>query len=265
MAEAKGLFFNLSGTLQGKTCRERNGKTILYDKPGPYNRDPENQKNCIIPKGKFRHAVWFSTFNNSIPLLKKIWKNAHIEGLDAFHRMIKYNINNSDADHLTEKNIISPPGMRLEVKEVSIKDFTINTQLEIEDNSLSVPFQAVVVVYAYNPGSENKKDSLLFALTQEISESTDERVFNITLSPDPDYINAMNKYQNWIMYFTLIKDDPPKLIWTSTASFAGETETGVQDMGGSTNPDISKLLFCDPCNYAVTIYRNSSPANTSGV
>ncbi len=256
MAELKGLFCTLSGSLGGKTCRDRNGKTILYEKPGPYNRNPENQKNCIVPKGKFGQASHLATLINSIPVIKKIWKNAQIEGPDSFHRMMKYNINNSDAEHLTEKNIISPPGLKSEVKEAFIKDFTINTHLEIEDNSLSAPFHVVAVVYACNTGSENKNNSLLFAITREISETADERQFDLTLSPDQDYLNAMNKYQKWIMYFTLIKDDPLNLIWTSTASFSGANEFVVQDMDDSPKPeDISKPLFCYPCNYAITIYR----------
>jgi len=259
MAEVKDLFFNLSGTLQKKTTRVRYGKTILYDKPGPYNYNPENQKNCIAPKGKFGQTVRFAAFNNSIPVIKKIWNNAHIEGLDAFHRMIKYNINNSDAEHLTEKNIISPPGIRLEVKEVFIKDFTINAHLEIEDNSLSVPFQVVLVIYAYNPGSENKKNTLLFSILQVISEAADEREFDITLSPDPDYINAMNNYPKWIIYFTLIKDDDfNQLAWTSTAAVGGENETGIHDIDDCTKPDISNVAVCYPCNNALTIYRSSS-------
>lgn len=221
MAEVKDWPFLMSGRIGNFIFKNHGEKTFVSKRPDPYDR--KRHPNSRKTQDKFVQVVPLAKFINQIPELKKIWKTANIKGKIAFNRVIIYNTNNTKEDHLTEKNIITPPGLKLEVKEVFIKDFTINSYLEITDGFLSSPLQAVVVVYAYTPGSENKKDFLLFAVTQEIFGAADESRFNIIFTPEPVFINTLSIYHKWIMYFTLIKDDPSQLIWTSTAAAAGGT------------------------------------------
>jgi hypothetical protein len=219
MGEVKGWPFLMTGRAGDYIFKNFGEKTFFSRRPKPYDR--KRHPNSRKTQDKFAQIVPLAKFINKIPELKNIWKNANIKGRRAFNRVVIYNMNNVKEDRLTEKNIITPPGLKLEVKELIVKDFTINPYLEIMDGFLSSPLQAVVVVYAYNSGNENKKDFLLFAVTQEILGAADENRFNIIFTPKLLFINTLSIYNKWIMYFTLIKDDPLNLIWTSTAAFSG--------------------------------------------
>lgn len=229
----------ISGTVGDEVVKQRNGKTIICRKPQrPYNR--KNDQNCIGPRNRFRQTLSFATFNAKIPLLRKIWDASSVQANCTYLKLMKCNMNNAAEHHLTENNVISPPGLNLEVKSASITTASINAHLEIKDEPLSTPIQAVAVIYSYNTEG-NKIGIRLFAVIQEVLDSDDGREFNISFSPDPEDIAAMCSYQNWIMYFTLIKDDPSGLIWTSTAAVSGSS--GLHENPGSFSLNDESLSF----------------------
>lgn len=225
MAILRNNIFDLSGECDNIIYRIRKGRTIAYARPGPYHFDPEKQKNCISPKNKFSYAVWLASFLNEIPLLKKIWSISKVKNSTAYYKIMGSNVNYSHTYGYTEKNLISPPGLDLLVKEVTLTDDSIRTFLEIKDEVLSVPFQALGVIYSYNPVKEKSRDFLLAAVSQEVCDPVNQKEFNISFYPDKHFVDGIKSYQNWIMYFTLIKDnEPDKIIWTSTASYSGTNE-----------------------------------------
>ena len=214
----KNVIGILSGKLDDKIYRERNGKCVVYSLPGPYKQ--ENQGKCIVPRKTFGLAVRFTVFLNKIPLLKKIWKIADIKGPSVYHKLIIHNTGKNNADRLTTKNIISPPGLSLIINDTFLTAEGITSALEIIDGTLLAPLQAFIVIYFYNRENENPKDFQVLAFSQEVTDSVDGRKFNITIASSPVSLDAMSSYQNCIIYYALVKDESTidRLTWTSTAA-----------------------------------------------
>jgi hypothetical protein len=252
MAVIKNNIFHLSGKCGDTIYRVRNGKTVAYAMPGQYDYDPEKQKNCIAPRSKFGYAVWFASFTSKIPLLDKVWLSIKHKNKSAYHRMVGVNVNLADKTRLTKNNLITPPGQDLSVTDISLTEDSVDVHCELNDNLLPVPVQAIGVIYSYNPGKEKNRDFTLFAVTQELSEPTTGPGIDIHFQPDKSIMDAVKYYQNWIMYFTLIKvESTGKLIWTSTAAVSGINDSKIRKIN---DLKTSSRLICAPCYYSFSRY-----------
>ena len=199
---------NMLGRLSGRvgdTCyRDCIDKTVVASRP---HRDKNDHPNCAPPKDRLACASKLASHINKIPLLQEIWTIAGSGSSDAFHTLMHYNINVSDRQHLTNKNIISPPGINLRVPDVKISDGFINAHLEIVGGLIPSPLKAVLLLYAYNPESKKTKYSRFYHIASEVTESGNGSEFDLNFNPYPFTLNWLSSYQKCIMYFTIVKDD----------------------------------------------------------
>jgi hypothetical protein len=222
MAEIhKNIWGQLSGRIGNTVVRVRNRKAIVYSLPRKYK--PADSAKLQAERGKFGLTIQFAKFINNIPLLKQTWRKADINGTNAYQRIIKYNAGKNTSAAFTKKNIITPPGIPLLIKEVSLTHFGISTVLEMfkgTNSSYLPPFTACAVIYFYNPVNEKDIVYSLITISTIIDEIIDGEEFSITLPPVPEYLNAVNNYKNSIIYMAIIKEESPvnNLIWTSTAA-----------------------------------------------
>lgn len=206
---------NLSGKLGEYNCREQNGKTIISLRSGTI----KYHSGRVQSQRKFCHGVWLARHCNNIPLLKKIWLHSDKTAYSAYHKLISVNSKISEEGQLTEKNVISPAGLKLEVRNVIREKYGIKAHLEIVDGFLSSPFHAVVVICSFIPGSRTRKGCRFYSILKEVYE--DGKEFDLFFNPYPFQLDWINNYQKWIMYFTLVKDGGSRLEWTSTGCKSG--------------------------------------------
>ncbi len=217
MAVLKGNVLGIISGRIGDNCyRDFNDKTIVASRP---KRDKNDHPNCLAPKKKFGHTSPLASYVNKIPSLQKIWRIADTRSFSAFHSMMSWNTNSASLAHLTTKNVISPPGEKLNVSNVIITPELIRANLEIHGGTFPSPFDAVVLIYAYNKTGD-EKNIRFYDITAGFSAAGETKEFELTFNPYPFTLNWMSNFQNWIMYFTLIKDDGiTPVIWTSTAAY----------------------------------------------
>ncbi len=116
---------NLSGKLGPYDCREQNGKTIISVRSRTIKFHPGR----VPYQKKFGHAVWLARHCNNIPLLKKIWLYSDKAAYSAYHNMISVNSEITEEGQLTERNLISPAGLKLEVRNVILEKYGIKAHL----------------------------------------------------------------------------------------------------------------------------------------
>ena len=211
------LFGRLSGRV-GDTCyRDCKDKTVVASRP---HRDKNDHPNCAAPKDRLACASKLASYINKIQPLNEIWTIAGSGSSDAYHSLMSSNINASDRQHLTNKNIISPPGLPLRVSDVEISDGFINAHLEISGSHIPSPLKAVLLLYAYNPVSEKTKYFRFYHITSEVSKPGNGSAFDLKFNPYPFTLNWLGGYNKYIMYFTMVKDGgTTPVVWTSTAAY----------------------------------------------
>lgn len=207
---------NLSGRLGDKSCRTRKNKTIISKRPGAI----KFHENRVPSQQKFGHAVWLSKHCNNIPLLKKIWLQSDPAAYSAYHNLILRNTKLCEEGQLTEKNVIIPPGLKLDVKEVLLEKYGLKAHLEIENGYISSPFQAVVVICSFIPGCRTRNGCRFYSIVKDVVEE-EGKEFNLFFNPYPFQLDWINNYQKWIMYFALMKDEVSGPVWTSTGCKSG--------------------------------------------
>ncbi len=208
----------LSGKIGDVCYRDFKDKTVVASLP---KRNKNDHPNCKAPKKRFGHTSRLASFVNKIPPIKKVWEMADRGSFSAYHSLMRANTNIAAREHLTTKNIISPPGETLVVSEADISDGFIKAHLEIKGRLMPPPLKALMVIYAYDPVGKEEKYFRFYQITTEVKGkgSKAEREFDLIFDAYPFTLNWLSGYRKWIMYFTIIKDDDCSQInWTSTAA-----------------------------------------------
>lgn len=103
----KGPLGDIKGKIGNLVARTLNGKTVVSVRPLKYKKT--KSKKAALARNKFKVAVKFCKYLNSIQLLKLIWRQIFPRCSNVFNKMESFNISTSGKRTPTLQNIITPP------------------------------------------------------------------------------------------------------------------------------------------------------------
>ena len=127
MAELRnGILGELRGKIGNKVMRKVNGKIVASERPATYKKTKSKKAKSV--RGRFAVTVDLAKYVNSIPDLRLAWSNADVKGTSPYHKAIKVNSYLTGNDSPSLNNIITPFGIYLKTKSISL----INKNLILE-------------------------------------------------------------------------------------------------------------------------------------
>ncbi len=195
----KNIWGQLSGTIGSTVVRNRNGKSVMYSLPRRC-RQTDSDK-LMEERNKFHLTVKFAKVINSIPLLKQTLAKSDAAGSNAYQKIIKHIAGKNTSITFTKKNIITPCGAALMIKETVLNNTEIHLTCDIDircTDILVIPFYACSVIGLYNPLNNYEIYYRLCGITQIVEDEIPGTEFSITLSPDPEFLNLINNYHDLI-------------------------------------------------------------------
>lgn len=220
LAEVKETIFGeLSGKVGTSVFRVMNGKQFVSERPDKYK--PTKSKALKAARFKFGLTVGFAKFINSQPVLKQIWMDAGISGINTYQKLIKCNVKLTGEKSLTIKNIISPPGIPSPVKNLSIDSdkiiLSLNSSGKKSAALLKKPFRLHYIIYYYEA---KKKIAEPYTYNYNVSDkipSLLSKNYNVQLNLNEDQTALISKYKKQIIFITLVQVNVHKKVyWTST-------------------------------------------------
>ena len=223
MAELKnGIIGDLKGKLGKKVFRKMNGKTFASERPAVYKKTKSKKAKSV--RGRFAVTVDLAKYVNTIPDLRAVWSNADVKGTSPYHRVIKVNSSCTGNCSPSLNNIITPRGIYLKTKSISLENKNLILQFEnIEEAALQNKFSSFSL-HALLSFQEpiNKRDkkyklSNISLVGQNIS-SLSEVTFSLPL--DKAALALIKKYKSLILYTAIVFNPPlsKQFFWTSTVS-----------------------------------------------
>jgi hypothetical protein len=214
----KNILGTPKGTLGNYTYRSRNGKLIKYSLPE--NHRISHSALAVQGRNTFGLTVRFAKYINSLPSLKQVWKLAQVPGTNNFQKIIKNNAAAVLQSGISADNIITPPGIRLIVKDLSLSSSGIIFHILLYDAELSNLFLTNVnlhiILYSDKPKITGGDEYCFKSMVMEIRECCKE---SILFKEENEVIgNLINKYHRTVVYIAALSadSDERKIFWTST-------------------------------------------------
>ena len=215
-----GVFGPISGTLGKFVYRIRNGEQVKYKRP--VNQKISNSTEAVTARSRFAMNVNFSRFVNSFPALKFIWKRSKIQSSNHYQKIIKCNLEFTKKYGISVKNIITPAGIPITVKGVSLKGDELNFTIPVNSTELNDlvfnPTIAQLILYFYEPGDEDADIYQLNSVVTQLPDKSATGIYKVHLQIEEKIKNNFLNYQKVILFFALYNStpNPKKIYWSST-------------------------------------------------
>lgn len=203
------LISNIHGKLGGLVFRQRNGKTIISQRPASFK--PSQKPECVASRNKFGTIVKFASFLGRIPVINQLWQEAQLTGTISRNRLIKYNYAMTAENLPTIHNIITPPGHHFKLLDAVISGGKIRLKADKKYKPGKNDI-LLVIMAAYDPATPQDELFVMSDLSADYNK-------NLTLDMDFTYAGRYNKF---ILYCAIVKHIGSKLMWSKTIARAGE-------------------------------------------
>ncbi len=209
------------GNVIERKINEKPPITLEPDKP---NNSQNNHARSN--KGRSATAITFSKYVNSIPELSNIWNSAKVKGTTPFNKLVKHNLKSIDYNLLTVYNIITPSvcqfnDITLKSNEIAFDSKILNLNLTLSSRTDLHEEGLLIAVMAFqNPKKSNEAQVVLNHISQPIVSLVNQAPFDVMLQLNDSQKQLRDKYQNCIIYLTVIFDSPnfKETIYTHTNS-----------------------------------------------
>ncbi len=216
MAQLKSQTFGvINGKVGNVVYRQVNGKTFASIRPSKYN--VTNTEKSVKVKTGFKNLVKFSSFINSIPILKVVWSDRKIlRGKRTYNKIFSWNKQFIKSDKITSLFDIVPNSKNRNIEiynfivTESYCNFLFKLSGKVEDYFNS-SFISVIVIY------DAKSDQFTSQMSEIITEETLIQ-YNVSIELTPENFKVFNSGENSILFHTLIQiDDSNNLIdWSES-------------------------------------------------
>jgi hypothetical protein len=207
----KGALGDVSGRIGDTVYRVRNHKNIGCKRPT--SQKISQTEDSVKNRSKFAYTIQLAKIINSNPELLSCWKSADIEGTSGFQRIIKHNSKNVSEFGITSKNIITPPGIEIDLGSISINESTITISAISNNVITKLLMKLFTVMKLYNEeGSE-----LLFLQSDNVS-IFDGSALEGTISLTPREMEKITRYNKALLLSAFISSSP-KPFWSTTIPF----------------------------------------------
>ncbi|MFA5012746.1 MAG: hypothetical protein WC644_12450 [Ignavibacteria bacterium] len=218
----RSLLGKFSGSAGDMVFCIRNGKRYFRSKPSP--RDPNKPKSRKTKDNESGFA-YTSSFTKEISenkYLKFIWKNSDLFGENYYGRIFSANRSKTPSTGLTPNNIISPPNIYMKTNALIWDDDYFSLEYSFDSNPekvFTLPYQAVSIVYLYDPRNPKKDTAFDFLSFEElISEQFNHKPNTVTFKFTDENKKLLSEFKKGIIYISFIANypDPQNILWTST-------------------------------------------------
>ncbi len=223
MAELRnGILGELTGKIGNKVIRKVNGKIVASERPATYKKTKSKKAKTV--RGRFAVTVDLAKYINSIPDLREVWSCADVKGTSPYHKAIKVNSYLTGNDSPSLNNIITPFGIYLKTRSISLENKNLILQFEnIEEAALQNNFSSFslhALLSFQEPITKSDKKYKLSNISfngQSISSLSE---VSISLPLDKAALALIKKYKSLILYTAIVFNPPvPKqFFWTSTVT-----------------------------------------------
>lgn len=205
-------FGRIKGRIGKWVVRWHKDKPIISRLPDIFH--PSQTQSSVKNREHMAAVVKFAKCLNQIPPIKEIWSKADLKGNSAFNRLISYNKKQFTDKIPSYRNIIAPPGGRLDLLNLSVskedKTFIINQ---------NTPFRCgdilTAILIPYEPVDKNNTDFQVIKLY----ESSPATQLRIVLTEEQ--IRLCAQYKKYFVYVVLIRKSGRGISWSDTFSYGG--------------------------------------------
>lgn len=224
MARLKSQTFGvINGKVGNVVYRQVNGKTFVSIRPDKYNVT-DTEKSAKVKNG-FKNLVKFSSYINSISILKAVWSDKRIQrGKRTYNKIFSHNKEFIKSDKINRNFDIVPNSKN---GRVSIYNFTA------EDNSYSfifafnwdsndsTQFRFISVILIY----DNKSNSFNYQADELIIEESLEK-YNSFIELTEENSNLFHSSEDNVLFHTLIVlDENDSIIdWSNSLGLSSKSE-----------------------------------------
>jgi hypothetical protein len=203
MAQLKSsVIGNLSGKLNNEVFRIMNGKNFVSVRPEHYKVKSVKLKKA---QGNLSITVKLAKSITAVPALKGPWSSANLKGSNAYHKILTSNLVLVKEGSLTTENIISPPGLPLQISSLTLEDGLLVSTL-VFPGSIEFSFPAEVYFLLY---FGNYKKSII-VIPGNIQNPEPEGIYQVSI--------PLNLTQQ-----KMLENDSHPIVY---AAFAGKHSTG---------------------------------------
>jgi hypothetical protein len=218
----KNIIGSISGRVGDFIYRTRNGKLVKYKRP--FNQKVSRSNAAASARKDFSMVVKFASCINSLPHLKEIWKQAKVPGSTHYQKMIKYNSQNAKQSGISVKNVIVPPGIPINIKELVLTPSAISFIVKADSSKpkklLSVPGLIHLIFYFYSPKVKSKQAYNFSGMTVQNDQQHQRGTFEFNVNLSAEIASCLRSYKDVLIFISLSMLNPgkEKIYWTSTYS-----------------------------------------------
>ncbi len=212
----KKIIGRLSGKVGDVVFRNKNGKTFatIHNGTNKISTSPA----CVNNRKRFTSANTFSKIINSFPDLNKIWRASSLPGYTGYNKIIKNNLPLFENNYPNIRNIISPPGFKIKVKDFSFSpsSFSVNFTTSKPFNKL---FVINIIIFLFEP--KNKKyfpSNIYISRTLDLSGIPKSVPSSFSLSFSSEDSRIISNYSKSIIYFSLSHTLSSPFIYSDSTS-----------------------------------------------
>ena len=210
MAIVKQSLQVLTGKIGNVVYKRRGNTNYIATKPSKYTKS--NSLAAQNARIRFKVLGQFSKYLLTLPVLKKIWDNSGLDGIYAYHKILKANSSLLDGQNLSVNNVIAPKTPENPVKVVSLSQ----TELLITLNDYVFPEKAnqfqlnIILTFLIPKNSETSP--LQFAFLQgDVQPGS----LSYTFELPPTAVTFISDFEKLIIYSALSFTKSKKISWFS--------------------------------------------------
>jgi len=204
-------FGKVTGIIGPFVLRYKNNKLIISRRAVIYNASKSRES--IKNRSKFAAETKFASALNHIPALKKIWAQADVEGVNSYHKLIKFN--QMPGGYPSLKNSITPRNHNIQYDQMCSLDQDLSIKIN-ENASLGTIEQLVVVIVPFDPLYDSDKPfEIIHLCLSSLQQGT-------KICLNDEQLQLLRRYKKFIMYSALLREAGRKNHWPNTAAFEGK-------------------------------------------
>lgn len=203
----------INGKIGNFVFRNVNGKTFVSNRPLKYNVTG-TEESTRVKKG-FKNLIQFSSYVNSIPILKEVWKSKSVRGKRAYNKIFSNNKSQVKSPEISEYLFIVPPVSTVQM-------FVYN--VEIEQKYAYVDYQTNYKVknciYNYVLVFYSKQKKRFIHQVDRLDNLKFHKRMLLNLKLGKDVVKFIGTRGRIIVYFAVVVQDQSGsiLTWSNPAS-----------------------------------------------
>ncbi len=203
----------INGKIGNFVFRNVNGKTFVSNRPLKYNVNG-TEESTRVKKG-FKNLIQFSSYINSIPILKEVWRSKSVKGKRAYNKIFSHNKSHVKSSEISEYLFIVPTvsSVQMSVYKVDIEQNYTYVDYKTNYKVKDCIYNYVLVFY-----SKQKKRFIHQAGILDNMKPKKRMLLNIKLGKD--VVKFISTRGRIIAYFAVVVQDQSGCVktWSNTAS-----------------------------------------------